>query len=202
MRSSPVHFQRHTNVFNRNCLSDVIFTPALSDIRTEAAKAGQVNYGSKFHVKLSTAEEPWAVTSKIAPPGLPFNSCVQDRNTEDYKSQWAVAFGTTGAVPSPAVSKENADGFINMYKSTFNRPGSEAEPVAYLTHDWAIDPMSKGAWACLGPDGYSKYLEELQKDHGDVVFASADWAVGGIGFVDGAIEQGKQAARRIGTGVL
>lgn len=40
----------------------------------------------------------------------------------------------------------------------------------------------------------SKYLAELQKTEGRVVFASADWANGWRGFVDGAIEQGKLAA--------
>lgn len=186
---------------NSNCLKDVTFTPALSVLRNEAAKAGHINRGSKFHVKLSTAEAPWVVMNKVAPPTMPFISGMQDHNTDDKESQWAVVFGSTDAIPSPTVSKENANGFIDLYRSNFTRPNSKAEPVAYLMHDWVNDPMSQGAWACLGTNKYSRYLEEMQKDHGDVVFASSDWAVGGLGFVDGAIEQGKQAARRIGAGI-
>lgn len=43
----------------------------------------------------------------------------------------------------------------------------------------------------------TKYLEELQKPHGRVFMASADWADGWRGFVDGAIEQGKRAALHV-----
>lgn len=41
------------------------------------------------------------------------------------------------------------------------------------------------------------YLEELQRPHGRVIFANADWADGWRGFVDGAIERGYRAAREI-----
>ena len=57
--------------------------------------------------------------------------------------------------------------------------------------------MAKGTWSCWGPGSMSKYLQELQKPHGRVVFASADWANGWRGFVDGAIEQGVEAANRV-----
>jgi len=39
------------------------------------------------------------------------------------------------------------------------------------------------------------YLEELQRAHGRVLFASADWADGWRGFVDGAIERGQSTGR-------
>lgn len=57
------------------------------------------------------------------------------------------------------------------------------------------DPYAKGVWACWGPNSASKYLQELQQHHGRIVFASADWADGWRGFVDGAIEQGQTAVR-------
>lgn len=57
------------------------------------------------------------------------------------------------------------------------------------------DPYAKGVWACWGPNKVSKYLQELQRHHGRIVFASADWADGWRGFVDGAIEQGQTAVR-------
>jgi lysyl oxidase-like protein 2/3/4 len=67
---------------------------------------------------------------------------------------------------------------------------------AYATHDWMNDPYAKGVWACWGPNG-SRYLEELQKPHGRVIFASADWADGWRGFVDGAIERGQVAVQDV-----
>lgn len=36
----------------------------------------------------------------------------------------------------------------------------------------------------------SKYQDELQARHGDVLFASADWAHGWRAAIDGAMEQG------------
>lgn len=40
----------------------------------------------------------------------------------------------------------------------------------------------------------SKYQDELQSRHGDVFFASADWAHGWRAAIDGALEQGCQNA--------
>lgn len=41
----------------------------------------------------------------------------------------------------------------------------------------------------------TKYLDELRKRQGNVLFASADWAVGWRGFIDGAVEDGARAAQ-------
>ena len=43
----------------------------------------------------------------------------------------------------------------------------------------------------------SKYQDELQSRHGQVFFASADWAHGWRASIDGALEQGSQAALQI-----
>jgi lysyl oxidase-like protein 2/3/4 len=72
-----------------------------------------------------------------------------------------------------------------------------ADVEAYATNDWMNDPYAKGAWACFGLDSACEYLEELQNPHGCIVFASADWADGWRGFLDGAIERGQVAVRDI-----
>lgn len=43
----------------------------------------------------------------------------------------------------------------------------------------------------------SKYQDELQKRHGNIFFASADWAHGWRAFIDGALEQGFLSALEI-----
>lgn len=43
----------------------------------------------------------------------------------------------------------------------------------------------------------TKYQDELQSRHGNVFFASADWAHGWRAAIDGALEQGALAAREI-----
>ena len=45
----------------------------------------------------------------------------------------------------------------------------------------------------------SKYQDELQSSHGNILFASADWAHGWRAAIDGALEQGALAARKIAT---
>lgn len=48
------------------------------------------------------------------------------------------------------------------------------------------------------PPNYSfQYLEALRERHGNILFASADWALGWRGFIDGAIEEGSRAAKQI-----
>lgn len=48
------------------------------------------------------------------------------------------------------------------------------------------------------PDFSFKYLGALQERQNNIFFASADWADGWRGFIDGAIEQGGRAARNVG----
>ena len=40
----------------------------------------------------------------------------------------------------------------------------------------------------------TNYLQDMRASHGNVLFASADWAVGWRSFIDGAIEEGTRAA--------
>lgn len=48
------------------------------------------------------------------------------------------------------------------------------------------------------PPAYSfNHLDALRERHGNVLFASADWALGWRGFIDGAIEEGTRAAMAV-----
>lgn len=76
-------------------------------------------------------------------------------------------------------------------------PEQQPEITAYVTHDWANDPFAKGSWVAFPPSYMVEYQQELQTDHGGVMFASGDWADGWRGFVDGAISSGSRCARRI-----
>lgn len=105
---------------------------------------------------------------------------------------WCIGFGYNGALEDKKDHRRIIDQFRrDLYPS--------AEVEAYATHDWMNDPYAKGVWACWGAGSASSYLQELQKPHGRVFFASADWADGWRGFVDGAVEQGHQAAQDVVT---
>ena len=65
-------------------------------------------------------------------------------------------------------------------------------------HNWTKDEFADGAWEFLKPD-MIKYIDALREREGNVIFASADWAMGWRGFIDGAIEDGARAAMEVKT---
>lgn len=64
-----------------------------------------------------------------------------------------------------------------------------------LFHDWNTDPFSCGTWMCYRPGQMSAVQSELARREGRLVMAGADTAVRWTGWMDGAIEAGKRAAR-------
>ncbi|KAK1850259.1 monoamine oxidase N [Colletotrichum chrysophilum] len=69
--------------------------------------------------------------------------------------------------------------------------------VKQVWHNWLANSLSRGTW-CNFPPGYSfKYLEDLRKSQGNVLFASGDWALGWRGFIDCAMEEGTRAAKAV-----
>ena len=173
----------------RNCLSDVKFSPPLSALRTEAARHGHQNKGSKYHFKLASQDPLWFATANIDSP-TPYLLAFADHNgTNDHsKGTYVVAAGKTDGL------KDHKDSqfVVDSFKKTFKEDG---DIQTYLVHDWATDPYSKGEWSCWGPNAMNKYHAELQRPHGRVLFASSDWANAWRGFIDGALESGKSAAR-------
>ncbi len=59
-----------------------------------------------------------------------------------------------------------------------------------IFHNWNTDPYAQAGPAWWRPDYATKYQDELQSPHQNIFFASADWAKGWRGAIDGAIEQG------------
>lgn len=66
-----------------------------------------------------------------------------------------------------------------------------------ILHNWGSDPFSKGGPAWWQPGYMSKYQDELQSRHGNILFASADWAHGWRAAIDGALEQGSLNAHTV-----
>ncbi|PYH76873.1 FAD/NAD(P)-binding domain-containing protein [Aspergillus uvarum CBS 121591] len=101
---------------------------------------------------------------------------------------WCIGFGYNGHL----TQKTDSEYIVQRFKRDI-KPDVTVE--AYATHDWMNDPYAKGVWACWGPNSASVHLQELQKPHGRILFAGADWADGWRGFIDGAIERGQVAVR-------
>ncbi|KAK6386896.1 hypothetical protein LTS17_000160 [Exophiala oligosperma] len=177
-----------------NCLGDIKFWPPLGPLKREAIAKGHINRGAKIHFKLASTEPGWfAACDGSAPSSFCFS--LSDHNGTTNPSSgpngtYCIGFGYNNCLTDPRDSKN----IIEEFRKDV-RPDATVE--AYLTHDWANDPLAKGEWCCWGSDCMSKYLQELQKDHGNVFFASADWADGWRGFIDGALESGLKTALRV-----
>ncbi|KPA39422.1 lysyl oxidase 2 3 4 [Fusarium langsethiae] len=172
-----------------NCLADIKFSPPLSALRSEAVRHGHQNHGAKFHFKLRDVDPLWFKTVSMN-HSSPYLIRFADHNGthQASKGTFIVVASKSGSVPDP----KDADRVVNDFTKTL-RPGADVQ--AYMIHDWDADPYSKGAWSAWAPLAMTKYLQELQKPYGRVLFASADWANGWRGFIDGALESGKKAAK-------
>lgn len=121
----------------------------------------------------------------------PWCFAFSDHNgTAAKKGTFCIGFG----YGSHLTNRHANDEIISTFKKHMN-PGAEA--LAYLTHDWVTDEFANGTWSCWGPGSMSKSLQELQRADGNVLFASADWADGWRGFIDGAIERGMLACKDV-----
>jgi monoamine oxidase len=82
----------------------------------------------------------------------------------------------------------------------------EAKIIACFSHDWTADPFSKGSWMVNRPGQLSRYGSKLKSQEGRVCFAGTDIATRWIGWMDGAIETGREAAaqadRQCGRGYV
>lgn len=66
-----------------------------------------------------------------------------------------------------------------------------------VTHDWNKDEFSNGTWFFAPPKLTTRYLKALQRPHGNVHFASADWSDGWRGWIDGAVQSGAKVAHDV-----
>lgn len=75
----------------------------------------------------------------------------------------------------------------------------DLEVLEVTGHDWMSDPYAGETWQIHRPGQFTRDLEALQAPFGVVHFATTDNANLWGGFVDGALESGLRAARRILT---
>jgi monoamine oxidase len=165
-----------------NVLHDIRFSPPLSPLKMTASKTGHIAKGAKVHILSRSL--PTLFTSGAPPSQFAFGfteSHVGDKT-------FSVFFFHNGAIKAHTLPTDFSE-------LTNSQLPIDVVPEAFLFHDWENDEFAKGVWCAYPPRFGSKYFEALQKREGKVLFASADWADGWRGFIDGAIEQGTTAAR-------
>lgn len=174
-------------------LATIDFDPPLPALQQEAADRGMPHKGGKIVFKLKR-KQPCDIAG--SPCGKsPFMFSMSDDYEREVNGSTAAAFTWPNAFP-PDNTLTYAHIVILALEELVKAP-----IASYLTHDWAEDQHARGAWMSFRPGDMSKYSEALQQTHGRVVMASADWANGFAGFVDGAIEQGTRAASEVARGL-
>jgi pseudooxynicotine oxidase len=167
-----------------NVLNDIDWQPALADAQLQASRETHAGIGPKVHVLL---EGDYGNITCYAPG----RNAINWMNTQDTSggNTHLIGFG-----PDPEILNVNDTQSVQSAVRLFI---PEAKVLHCSGYEWALDPYSKGNWCTLRPGQWSKYLRELQQVRGRVIFASADWANGWRGFIDGAIEQGLEAGRQV-----
>ena len=183
-------------VSSRNVLSTIIFEPPLPTLQRQAIDRGMPHKGGKIICQLDdSCQCDIAGTPCGQSPFMFSMSDNYDRTGSDLTAlafTWPDAFSATSGLEDSETVLPALNTLLE-HKSRIN---------AYIAHDWANDPYARGAWMSFRPGDMSTYAEALQQNHGKLMMASADWANGFAGFVDGAIEQGAKAALGIRQALL
>ncbi|MBV8497271.1 MAG: FAD-dependent oxidoreductase [Gammaproteobacteria bacterium] len=167
-----------------NVLKDIEWQPALPEAKLAASRETHAGHGTKLHVLV---EGDYGNLGGLAPSHNAINSLMTER----------VVAGNThliGFGPDPELLDVNDTDSVQQAVRLFL---PDAKVKRSLGYQWTLDPYSQGTWCSLRPHMWSRYLRELQQPTARVIFASADWANGFRGFIDGAIEQGMEAGRRV-----
>ncbi|KAF5689588.1 monoamine oxidase N [Fusarium circinatum] len=167
------------NTIPLNVLRDIEFSPSLTERRQEAINIGHVNQMTKVHADVSNKElERW---NGMKFPGLLMYG--YGDGVLPNGDVHVVAFGADER--DTFIPEDNAAQTIEAFNKIH-----PMDVKRLMLHNWATDPFSKGGPAWWQPGYMSKYQDELQSRHGNVFFASADWAHGWRAAIDGALEQG------------
>lgn len=175
----------------RNVLSTIHFEPPLPILKQEAVKEGMPHRGGKIIFQLDGKHQCDVAGTPYGQS--PFMFSMSDDYDSTRSNTTALAFTWPNAFSTPCGLEDHDI----VLPALDNLLGIKASINAYMVHDWATDPYARGAWMSFRPGDMSTYAEALQQSHGRVIMASADWANGYAGFVDGAIEQGARAAGRV-----
>ncbi|KAI8960500.1 amine oxidase [Daldinia sp. FL1419] len=167
-----------------NVLKTIPFSPALPAAKLAASEQGHANFIVK--VNAETKGPDLRSTSALTHPAGGLNYMSGDGITPAGNTH-IVGLGMK------IQPKEDPEAALSAFRGLAD--GTVVERL--LFHDWNGDEFSKGTWAWLGPGMATKYLAALRERHGNVLFASGDWAAGWRGCIDGAIEEGGRVGKEV-----
>jgi len=167
-----------------NVLKNIDWQPALAEAKLQASRETHAGHGTKLHVLIAG---DYGNLNGSAPSHNAINSLMSERVVDG--DTHLIGFG-----PDPELLDVNDTDSVQQAVRLFL---PDAKVKRSLGYQWTLDPYAQGTWCTLRPHMWSRYLRELQQPTARIIFASADWANGFRGFIDGAIEQGMEAGRRV-----
>jgi pseudooxynicotine oxidase len=167
-----------------NVLAAITFTLPLSAGKQAAAQERQASRGLKVVALVRGVPHDFF---GIAPDSHPLTALASER--EEPEGVVMVGFG-----PDAQAFDVNDRQAVQQVIRQFL---PDAEVAAVKGHDWTADPFAGGTWSIFRPQQLTRYLRELQRPEGRLLFAGSDVANGWNGFIDGAIETGLRAGREV-----
>ncbi|WP_053366746.1 flavin monoamine oxidase family protein [Bacillus sp. FJAT-27245] len=165
-------------------LKEIEFSPMLSDLKMSASHEGQTSRGIKVWARLEGHLEPF---DALAPGNYPLNSVHLDRY--DGSDSIIVGFGPRADLLDP----NDREGVEKALKHWL----PDVKVIECTGHDWVNDDFSKEAWPMLKPNQLIRYFEDWNTPENCVFLAGTTFAKGWASFMDGAIESGMTAARKV-----
>jgi monoamine oxidase len=163
-----------------NTLGDIEFTPALPAPLARLVSQGHTGRCIKVWSKLAGLKYVFA----MGWPGVVECTVIGEVGEGAEKRSIMASFGL-----GPDLAVDRAD----LVQAGLDRLELGATVEEVFGHDWIGDPFSKGTWLALRP-GQAPDLARVDTSWGAIHLAGADFAGVWSGWVDGAIESGRNTA--------
>ena len=166
-----------------NTLGDIEFTPSLPPALAELVREGHTGRCIKVWSKLSGSKHVFA----MGWPGIVECTVKGTVSVPDGERAIMASFGLA---PDLAIDRPD------LVQAGLDDLKLEATVEEVYGHDWIGDPYSKGTWLALRP-GQPPLHGRVESHWGAIHLAGADFSGVWSGWVDGAIESGRDAARMV-----
>jgi monoamine oxidase len=164
-----------------NVLNSVAFDPPLSSVKQEASEMKHVGGGYKVFFEVDG--DPGAVMTLSRSTNSPLIGSF----TYKRGQQHSVLAGFSlepGALEKP----------LSEWQTVLEEFLPGVRLLSTFGHDWGGDALSQGSWCTYRPGTFGRFVDELPRPEGHLVFASGDTSEGWRGFIEGAIASGSKAA--------
>ena len=164
-----------------NVLNSVAFDPPLSSVKQEASDLKHVGGGYKVFFEVDG--DPGAVMTLSRSTDSPLIGSF----TYKRGQQHSVLAGFSlepGALEKP----------LSEWQTVLEEFLPGVRLLSTFGHDWGGDALSQGSWCTYRPGTFGRFVDELPRPEGHLVFASGDTSEGWRGFIEGAIASGSKAA--------